>query len=404
MAKSKIREELLDELLGGARTQEALFGPDGVIKQLTGALVERALRAELSEHLDQEKQRGAENRRNGTSPKTLHTENGPTPIEVPRDRAATFEPQIVPKHATRVDGLDEKILALYARGLSTRDIQAELADLYGTEISPALVSRVTDAVQDEISAWQSRPLERVYPIVWLDALVVKMRHDGAVQNRAVHLAIGLTQDGQKQILGLWVETNEGAKFWMRVLSELQARGVEDILIACCDGLKGFPSAIEAVFPKTTVQTCIVHQVRHSLSFVSYGDRKRAAAALREVYSAQNEAAAKDRLEAFDAAWGAKYPMIARSWRTNWEQLTPFLAFPLELRRLVYTTNAIESLNFQLRKVIKTKGHFPSEEAAVKLLYLALRNVEKKWVRPAHFFRRALAQLVVYFGEERVLSR
>jgi putative transposase len=403
MAKTKIREEVLDELLGDARTQEALFGPDGVIKQLTGALVERALRAEMSEHLDNERQLGAPNRRNGTSAKTLHTEQGPTPIDVPRDREATFEPQILPKHVTRVAGLDEKILALYSRGLSTRDIQAELGDLYGTEISPALVSRVTDAVQDEITAWQGRLLERVYPVVWLDALVVKMRNEGTVQNRAVHLAIGLTREGQKQVLGMWVETNEGAKFWMRVLSELQARGVEDILIACCDGLKGFPAAIEAVFPKTKVQTCIVHQVRYSMSFVAWSERKRVGSALRAIYTAANEAAAQAALDAFDAAWAARYPMIGRSWRTNWQHLTAFLAFPLEIRRLVYTTNAIESLNFQLRKVIKTKGHFPSEEAAIKLLYLALTNIERKWTRSAHFWRSALAQLVIFFGEDRVLG-
>jgi len=403
MAKRKIREELLDELLGGARTQDALFGPDGVLKQLSAALVERALRAELSEHLDQEKARGADNRRNGASEKTLQTEFGPAPIEVPRDRAATFEPQIVPKYATRVEGLDEKILALYSRGLSTRDIQSELADLYGAEISPTLVSRVTDAVHEEISAWQGRVLERVYPVVWLDALVVKMRNDGVVTNRAVHIAIGLTREGQREVLGLWVETNEGAKFWMRVLSELQARGVQDILIACCDGLKGFPAAIEAVFPKTTVQTCIVHQVRYSLSFVPWSERKRVAIALKTIYTADSEATARDRLDAFDHEWGAKYPMITRSWRTNWAHLTAFLAFPLEIRRIVYTTNAIESLNYQLRKIIKTKGHFPSEEAAVKLIYLALRNAQRKWRMPSHFWRASLAQLVIFFGEERVLS-
>lgn len=398
MAKRKIRDELLDELLAGARTQEALFGPDGVLKQLTGALVERALRAELSEHLDGEREAGLPNRRNGSSEKTLHTENGPTPIEVPRDREARFEPRLVPKHATRVDGLDEKILALYSRGLSTRDIQAELAELYGTEISPTLVSRVTDAVQDEILAWQSRRLERVYPVVWLDALVVKMRHEGVVQNRAVYVAIGLDSNGHKEIFGLWVETSEGAKFWMRVLSEIQARGVEDVLIACCDGLKGFPAAIQAVFPKAMVQTCLVHQVRNSLSYVPWRDRKSVAAGLRVIYNADSEPSARERLDAFELEWGKRFPMIVRSWRANWDQLTGFLAFPLEVRKLIYTTNAIESLNFQLRKVIKGKGHFPSEEASLKLLYLALRNVERKWIRPAHSWRSAYAQLSLFFGE------
>jgi putative transposase len=403
MAKRKIRDELLDELLEGAKTQEALFGSEGVIKRLTGALVERALRAELSEHLDQERQQGSENRRNGASSKTLQTDHGPTEIEVPRDRKARFEPQIVPKHVTRVDGLDEKIIALYSRGLSTRDIQAELSDLYGTEISPTLVSRVTDAVQEEIAEWQGRRLDRIYPVVWLDALFVKMRLDGTVQSRAVFVAIGLTTSGHKEVLGLWVETNEGAKFWMRVLSDLQARGVEDILVACCDGLKGFPAAIEAVFPKAMVQTCLVHQVRHSLSFVPWKSRKQVAAALREIYTAANEATARERLDLFENEWGTRFPMIVRSWRANWEQLTGFLAFPLEVRRLIYTTNAIESLNFQLRKVIKTKGAFPTEQAAIKLLYLALMNIERKRVHPVHAWRTALSQLVIFFGEQRVLG-
>ena len=404
MAKERISDELLDELLGGAKTQHELFGPDGVIKRLTGALVERALKAELDEHLEREGDEGLRNRRNGSSEKTLYTEFGPTAIEVPRDREARFEPQIVPKYATRVDGLDQKILALYSRGLSTRDIQSELHDLYGTEISASLVSRVTDAVKDEVSEWQSRRLENSYPVVWLDALFVKMRQDGTVQNRAIHVAIGVTREGHKEVLGLWVETNEGAKFWMRVLSELQARGVEDILIACCDGLKGFPAAIQAVFPKTLVQTCLVHQVRHSLSFVAWKDRKPVADALRAVYKAENEAAAKSRFDEFEAAWGARFPMIVKSWRANWEHLTGFLAFPLEVRHLIYTTNAIESLNFQLRKIIKTKGAFPSEESALKLVYLALMNIDRKQIRAAHAWRSALAQLVIFFGEERVLGR
>jgi putative transposase len=357
----------------------------------------------MAEHLSQEQREGLPNRRNGTSEKTLHTEHGPTPIEIPRDRQARFDPQIVPKHVTRVEGLDEKILALYSRGLSTRDIQAELSELYGTDISPALVSRVTDEVQEEIAAWQSRCLDRVYPVVWLDALVVKMRQDGTVQNRAVHVAIGLSTGGHKEVLGLWVETNEGAKFWMRVLSELQARGVQDVLIACCDGLKGFPDAIQAVFPKAMVQTCLVHQVRHSLSFVSWKDRKEVAEALRAIYTADSESTACRRLDDFEGSWGTKFPMIVRSWRANWSTITPFLAFPLEVRRLIYTTNAIESLNFQLRKVLKTKGHFPTEQAALKLIYLALMNIEKKRVRPDQSWRRALPQLVVMFGEDRVLG-
>ncbi len=403
MVKRQIPDELLDQLLGGARTQEDLFGPNGVLKQLTGALVERALKAELAEHLDGEEGGGTKNRRNGSSSKTLQTEHGPTRISVPRDREATFEPQLIPKHVTRVDGLDEKILALYARGVSTRDIQTELSELYGTEISATLVSRVTDAVADEIAAWQRRRLDEVYVIVWLDALMVKMRHEGSVQKRAVHVAIGLTRSGHKEVLGLWVETNEGAKFWMRVLSDIQSRGVQDVLIACCDGLKGFPEAIEAVFPKTMVQTCVVHQVRHSLTFVPHREQKQVAASLRAIYTAPSEEAARQSLTEFEAQWGKKLPSVVRSWKANWSQLTGFLAFPPEIRRLIYTTNAIESLNYQLRKVIKTKGHFPSEEAAIKLLYLALRNTERKWARMTKYWRTALAQLVIHFGEQRVMG-
>jgi putative transposase len=366
--------------------------------------VERALKAELSEHLEGEREAGLSNRRNGSSEKTLQTEHGPTSIEVPRDRESRFEPQLVPKHVTRVDGLDEKILALYSRGLSTRDIQAELAELYGTEISPMLVSRVTDAVRDEIAVWQSRRLETIYAVVWLDALVVKMRHEGVVQNRSVYVAIGLTNDGHKEVFGLWVETNEGAKFWMRVLSEIQARGVKDILIACCDGLKGFPVAIQAVFPRTMVQTCLVHQVRNSLSYVPWKDRKSVAGALRAIYTAENETSAREHLDAFEGEWGKRFPMIGRSWRTNWSELTGFLAFPAEVRNLIYTTNTIESLNFQLRKVIKSKGHFPSEDASLKLLFLALRNIERRWTLPVRTWRSAYAQLSIFFSEQRLLGQ
>jgi putative transposase len=400
------RAELIDELLAGATSKEAIFGPEGVLKQLTGAIVERALRAELSAHLEEERASSEVqgNRRNGSSKKTLQTEQGPIPLEVPRDRASTFEPQLVPKHATRVPGLDDKILALYARGLSTRDIQEELSTLYHTDVSPMLITRVTDAVHEEITAWRSRPLEALYTVVWLDALMVKMRDEGVVKTRAVHVAVGQTREGLKQVLGMWVENHEGAKFWMRVLSELQQRGVKDILIACCDGLKGFPAAIEAVFPKTVVQTCVVHQVRYSLSFVGWQERKQIADDLRSIYTASSEEAARLELDAFDRKHGERYPMIARSWRANWGTITPFLAFPAEVRRLVYTTNAIESLNYQFRKVIKTKGHFPNEDAALKLLYLALRNAERNWKAPPAFWRKAHLQLINYFGEERMLAK
>jgi putative transposase len=394
-----IRPELLDELLQGEISQDAIFGTDGLIKRLTGAIVERALQAEMSVHLREERAAGEPgNRRNGKSNKTLQTDKGPVPIEVPRDRQGSFEPQLVKKHQTRLTSLDDKILALYARGQSVRDIQAHLEEVYGTEVSPTLISEVTEAVRDELSAWQSRPLEAVYAVVWLDALVLKIREQGVVQNRSAYVALGQTVDGRKEVLGVWLESTEGAKFWMRVLSELRQRGVQDVLIACCDGLKGFPQAIEATFPLAVVQTCVVHQVRHSLAFVPYGDRRAVAADLRAIYTAESEEAAERALTAFEKTWSSKYPTIAPSWRNNWTRLVPFLAFPPELRRIVYTTNAIESLNYQLRKVLRCKGHFPSDEAAMKLLYLALRNAEKKWRAPHRDWKRMYAQLVIYFGD------
>jgi putative transposase len=396
-----IRPELLDELLGEAKTAEEIFGPNGVIKRLTGAVVQRALNAELRLHLEQEQSEADEapgNRRNGKSGKTLLTGQGPVPIEVPRDRQGTFEPQLVKKHQRRISGLDDKILALYARGLSVRDIQAHLEELYGTQVSPELISRVTDAVVDEIVAWQSRPLEGLYVVVWLDALVIKVREQGQVQNKAAYVAIGLSLEGRKEVLGLWLESNEGAKFWLRVIAELKSRGIQDILFCCCDGLKGFPEAIEAVFPRAVVQTCLVHQVRHSLAHVSYGDRKQVAQALRAIYTAPNEAAALLALEALERTWSARYSRIGPSWRANWERLAPFLAYPSEIRQMIYTTNAIESLNYQLRKVLKTKGHFPNDQAAIKLLYLALRNAEKKWLAAPRDWKRIYNQLVIYFGE------
>jgi putative transposase len=391
----------LDELLQGATTQDAIFGPEGLLKRLTGAIVERALAAELDVHLRQEQEQaegGGGNRRNGKSSKTLQTEQGPVPIAVPRDRHGTFEPQLVQKHQTRIPELDSKILSLYARGLSTRDIEAHMAELYGTEISPTLISAVTESVRDELNEWQSRPLDAVYPVIWLDALVVKVRDGGVVRNKAAHLAIGLTLEGRKEVLGLWLESNEGAKFWLRVLTELKNRAVKDVLFACCDGLKGFPEAIEAAFPQTTVQVCIVHQVRYSLAFVPYRARKDVAADLREIYTANDEAEALKALERFEQKWSKKYPTIAPSWRRNWSRIVPFLAFPPEIRKMIYTTNAIESLNSVLRKAVRGKGHFPNEEAALKLLYLALRNVERKWRGEMRDWKRISAQLRIFFED------
>lgn len=398
-----IPTKLLDELLAGAKTQDDLFGPSGILKQLTGALVERMLKTELDHHLGGENTASDdENRSNGTTPKRLKTEHGTIDINVPRDRNGTFEPAILPKRASRIAGLEDKILALYARGMSTRDIEKHLSELYGTTISASLISEVTEAVREEVVAWQSRPIENRYAVVWLDALVVKVRDGGTVGNKAVYVAIGLRLDGTKEVLGLWIESNEGAKFWQRVLAELHARGLRDVLVVCCDGLKGFPQAIEAVFPKAVVQTCVVHQIRYSLSFVSWKHRKAVLADLRLIYTAASEASAKAALDAFEEKWSKQFPMIASSWRNNWSQLSPFLTLPAELRRLIYTTNAVESLNFQLRKVIKTKGHFPNDNAAIKLLYLAIQNIEKKWkAGAATSWKTVYNQLVVAFGERAV---
>lgn len=412
MTNTRFRPELLDELLGGAKTQGEVFGPGGLLPQLTAALLQRALGAELDVHLADERAAplppgAARNRRNGTSAKTLQTEQGPLPLAIPRDRESTFEPRIVPKHETRLPALDDKIIALYARGLTTRDIEAQVRELYGVTVSPQLVSEVTEAVRHEVQAWQARPVEALYAVLWLDALMVKIRHEGVVQNKAVYVAIGLRLDGTKEVLGLWIESTEGAKFWLRVLSELRTRGLQDVLIACCDGLKGFPQALEASFPKAIVQTCVVHQIRDSLNFVSWKDRKRVVADLRPIYEAVDEATALDALATFEAKWSARYPMIAKSWLANWERIAPFLSLPRELRRLVYTTNTIESLNYQLRKVLKTKGHFPSDDAALKLLFLAIRNIEVGWKNAVHDWHRIFNQLVIHFGDrlpEDVLRR
>ncbi len=399
------RAELVDEILAGARTEEEIFGPDGVLKKLTAAMVERALGAELGFHLEQERkgQEEAGNRRNGVSRKTLQTDQGPVGISVPRDRNGTFEPQLVPKHSRRLAGFDEKVLGLYARGMSVREIQAHLEELYATDVSPELISRVTDAVWDEIRAWQSRPLDRCYAVVWLDALFVKVRDQGIVKNQATYVAVGLRLDGRKEVLGLWMDESEGAKFWLGVLTELRNRGVEDVLFCCCDGLKGFPQAIEASFPKAVVQTCVVHQVRYSLSFVGWRDRKNVAASLRAIYAAPSVQAAQSALEDFERQWGNHYPAIAPAWRARWGQLTAFLDYPPEIRRMIYTTNAIESLNYQLRKVIKAKGHFPSQDASTKVLFLAIRNIEKNWARPVNHWSRIYNQLIVAFGEDRVTN-
>jgi putative transposase len=377
-----IEKEILDRLLADYKNPEDLTGENGVLRQLTKALMERALEAEMATHLGYQKHepiiKPSDNRRNGKSKKTLKGEFGEIEITTPRDREATFEPRIIQKGQTRMAGLDTKILSMYARGMTTRDIQGHLEEIYGVEVSPTLISNVTDAVLDEVKAWQARPLDAMYPIVYLDALVVKMREEGTVQNRAVYVAIAINMEGHKEVLGLWTSANEGAKFWLSVLTELKTRGVEDIFIACVDGLKGFPQAIEAAFPKTTVQLCIVHMVRASLRFVSWKDAKAVVADLKMIYRAASREDADQQLTGFAGKWDQKYRSISQLWRRHWEQIVPFFSFPADIRKVIYTTNAVESLNMTLRKVIKTRGSFPNEDAALKLLYLALANVAKKW--------------------------
>jgi putative transposase len=392
--------QALDRLVGETRTMEEL---ELVFRQLKKALIERALGAELTEHLGyergSEKPRAQANHRNGSTPKTVRTEEGELPLAIPRDRAGTFEPQLVPKGVRRLPGFDAKVLALYARGMTVREIQGHLEDLYQVAVAPDLISTVTDAVLDEVTAWQQRPLDRVYPVVIFDALRLKVRDEGLVRNKAVYVALGVTRDGRKDVLGLWIEQTEGAAFWLRIMTELQSRGVADILVALIDGLTGFPDAITTVFPQTQVQQCTVHVIRQSLRYVSSKDRRPVALALRTIYGAPTEAAALDALETFAAGpWGDRYPTIALLWRRHWEYLSPAFRYPPAIRRLLYTTNAIESLNMQLRKIVKTRGHFPTDEAALKLLYLALRNIQAKWHRASREWHTALPFLALLFGD------
>jgi putative transposase len=391
----KIPDAILDQLLAGADPKTA-FDPNGLLDGLKKALAERALNAEMDHHLGGEE---AGNSRNGYGRKTVATDTGKIELEVPRDRRSTFDPQLIAKYQRRFPGFDDKIVSMYARGMSTREIVGHLRELYGIEVSPDLISAVTDAVLEEVAAWQARPLEPVYPLVFLDALRVKVRDEGLVRNKAVHIALGVRADGTKEILGLWLEQNEGAKFWLRVMNELRNRGVEDVLIAVVDGLKGFPEAIAAVFPDATVQTCIVHLLRQSLAFVAHKDRKPVAAALRDVYRAVDATAGEAALAAFEEGpWGRRYPAIGRSWRRAWGEVVPFYAFPAEVRRLLYTTNAIEALNSKLRRAVRARGHFPTDEAAMKLLFLVLNRAEREWRMPPREWAMAKAQFAVLFGE------
>src|SRR5215467_3787438 len=395
-----IDKKLIDQLLTDCKKPEDIIGENGLLKQLTKAVLERALEAEMSEHLGYEKHDPAGhhqgNPRNGKSRKTLQGEFGELELETPRDRQATFEPKIVRKRQTRWTGFDDKILSMYARGMTTREIQGHLEEIYGIEVSPTLISNVTDAVVEEVKQWQNRPLEQLYPIVYLDALMVKVRDEGHVQNKAIYVVLGVNLEGQKEVLGLWVAHSEGAKFWLQVLTELKNRGVQDIFIACVDGLKGFPEAIETVFPKTEVQLCIVHLVRYSLNFVGWKQRKEVARDLKAIYTAATEMEAEQRLTEFATKWDAKFPTIAKSWRTNWARVIPFFAHPPEIRKVIYTTNAIESLNMSLRKVTKARGSFPNDEAVFKLLYLALRNIAKKWTMPIREWNAALNRFAIVY--------
>lgn len=400
-AEKELLDGLLDQLLKDYKKPEDIIGENGLLKRLVKGMLERAMDAELTHHLGYEKHDPAGyksgNSRNGTSSKTVKGDFGELEIEVPRDRISTFEPQILPKHQTRFTGFDEKIISMYARGMTTREIEGHLKEMYGVDVSPALISNVTDAIQEEVKVWQNRALEPIYGIVYLDALYVRMRHEGRVENRAVYVALGVDMEGRKEVLGLWTSANEGSKFWLSVLTELKNRGVKDMLIVCVDGLKGFPQAIEAIFPQAEVQLCIVHLLRASLNYVPWKERREVAAALKPVYKAATAEQAAMNLETFNATWGGKYRAIGKLWKENWERVIPFFAFPEEVRKVIYTTNAVEALNRGLRKIIKNRGSFPSEEAALKLLYLALQNMSKKW-ETVQSWKEALNQFEILWGD------
>lgn len=397
-----IKDELLEELLKDYKNPEDLLGKDGLLKELTKRLLEKAMESELTHHLGYEKHSPAGkksgNSRNGKSAKTLKGDFGEMPIEVPRDRNGEFNPQIIPKHQTRFSGFDDKIISMYARGMTTRDIQDHLQEIYGVEVSPDLISTVTDAVINDVKEWQSRPLDEIYPILYLDATIVKVRSEGRVINKSAYLAIGINLEGIKDVLGIWIEQTEGAKFWLKIMTEIKNRGVKDIFIACVDGLKGFPEAIEATFPKTEVQLCVVHMIRNSLRYVSWKDRKALASDLKSVYHASSEDEARENLGVFARKWDGRYPTITKSWQANWQRVIPYFSYPEEIRRIIYTTNAIESLNNTLKKTIKNRASFPNDEAAVKLLYLSLRNIQKKWTMPARYWGKALNQFAILYSD------
>ena len=398
--------KLADSLLANYRKPEDLIGENGLLKQLTKMLVERALEAEMTEHLGHDKSAAVTNAegnaRNGHSGKTLKGDFGELPLEIPRDRQGMFEPQLVSKHQTRWTGFDDKVISLYARGMAVREIQGHLQEMYGTEVSPSLISAITDAVSEEVKVWQSRPLDELYPILYLDCIHVKVRDSGAVRTKAVYLAIGVNMDGRKEVLGLWIAQTEGAKFWLQVVTELKTRGVKDIFIACVDGLKGFPEAIEVVYPQASVQLCIVHMVRNSLKFVSWKHQREAAADLKLIYRSTTVEMAEQKLTDFEAKWDDRYPLISQSWRKNWARVIPLFDYPPEIRTVIYTTNAIESINMSLRKVTKSRASFPTDDAVMKLFYLALNNISKKWTMPIRDWAGALNRFSIQF-EDRLLQ-
>ena len=402
MTKHKDLDAAIDNLLKTYKTPEDIVGENGLLQQLTKTVLQRALQAEMTLHLGHEKNAPVSNEegnaRNGSFLKTIKGEFGSMPIEIPRDRNGSFEPIIIPKGQTRFPKFDDRVLSLYARGLTTREIQGHLEEIYGVEVSPALISKVTDAVAEEVKIWQNRPLDAVYPIVYMDAIRVKARSNGHVINKAVYLAIGVNLDGAKEVLGMWISENEGAKFWLQVVTELKNRGLQDIFIACVDGLKGFPEAIETVYPKTQVQHCIVHMVRNSLRYVSWKQRKEVAADLKLIYNSPTAEQAEMELSAFETKWDATHPTIGLTWRRNWDQIVPLFAYPADIRKVIYTTNAIESLNMSLRKVTKNRGSFPNDEAMLKLLYLALRNIAKKWTLPIRDWKAAMNRFTILFED------
>ena len=393
-------DALLDELLEEHQSPEEILGESGLLKQLSKRLIERALAGELKAHLKEQAEAGQNNSRNGHSKKTVQSNHGEMELSIPRDRQGSFEPVLVPKHQRRIAELDEKILALYARGMSTRDISAQLEELYGAKVSASLISEVTDSVLEEVKAWQTRPLDEVYPIVYLDALYVNIKVSGRISKRAVYVALGIDREGEKHLLGLWIgeAEAEGAKFWLRVLTELKNRGLKDILIACCDGLTGFPDAIQAVYPQTQVQLCIVHLMRNCLKYVPWKDKKQVAADLKPIYQAATIEEAERALDAFSQEWDDLYPAISQIWLRHWEHVVPIFDYPMAIRRVIYTTNAIESLNRSFRKIIKTKAVFPDEESVFKLLYLSMKNIIKKWNRPIRDWTAAASHFAILFPE------